>query len=200
MSLHRLCRLVPLLLVTACAAEPEAEPAAETPAAEQPAAAADSGTPEGKIVNAMSAAPETIASGATIVEMGADGSMTELRAGTNGWLCMPDNPNTPGPDPMCADKVWQEWFGAYMAKQPPRVGQVGTAYMLAGGSDASNTDPYATAPTAGEDWVESGPHIMTLAADPSQLEGHPTDPHAGVPYVMWAGTPYAHLMVPVAAK
>jgi hypothetical protein len=31
------------------------------------------------------------------------------------------------------------------------------------------------------------------------LAGHPTspDPDTKVPYVMWEGTPYAHLMVPV---
>ena len=27
----------------------------------------------------------------------------------------------------------------------------------------------------------------------------PTDPHSGGPWVMWRGTPYAHLMVPTAA-
>jgi hypothetical protein len=31
------------------------------------------------------------------------------------------------------------------------------------------------------------------------LAGHPAEakPDTAVPYVMWAGTPYAHLMVPV---
>jgi hypothetical protein len=34
--------------------------------------------------------------------------------------------------------------------------------------------------------------------DPALLEGIPTDPATGGPYVMWKGTPYQHVMVPVA--
>lgn len=190
-----------LLVVVGCgredAAEPAAESAAEAPAAEAAVAGEDLSTTEGKIANAMSAAPEAIASAAAIMEMGADGSMTQLREGTNGWVCMPDNPGTPGPDPMCADRVWQAWFGAYVSRSAPEIGEVGTAYMLAGGADASNTDPYATGPAEGEEWVMSGPHIMTLPTSPDELASYPTDPESGGPYVMWAGTPYAHLMVPV---
>ncbi|MDG1390029.1 MAG: hypothetical protein P8L70_03970 [Halioglobus sp.] len=29
------------------------------------------------------------------------------------------------------------------------------------------------------------------------LEGIPTDPSGGGPYVMWGDTPYAHIMMPV---
>jgi hypothetical protein len=32
------------------------------------------------------------------------------------------------------------------------------------------------------------------------LDAFPTDPKSGGPWVMWKGTPYAHLMVPVALK
>lgn len=185
-----------LLGIAACETDAPEDAAADAPAAE-PATTHDLTTTEGMIASAVSAAPAAIASGATIMQMGAGGEMTELRAGTNGWLCMPDNPNTPGPDPMCADGAWQAWFGAYMGRTAPPQGQVGTAYMLAGGADVSNTDPFATEPAPGEDWVMSGPHIMTLPGDPAQLAGLPTDPNSGGPYVMWAGTPYAHLMVPV---
>lgn len=202
MSIHRLLAASLLLLAAAAC---EARPAADAPAAAAVASAdgvatADLGTVEGRIASAMAAAPQEIASGATIVEVGADGALAELRAGTNGWLCMPDNPNTPGPDPMCADQAWQQWFGAYMERSAPQISQVGTAYMLAGGADASNSDPFAAGPAAGQQWIISGPHIMTLPVDPAQLAGYPTEPGPGRPYVMWAGTPYAHLMVPVGAK
>jgi hypothetical protein len=33
----------------------------------------------------------------------------------------------------------------------------------------------------------------------SQLDVYSTDPHSGGPWVMWKGTKYAHLMVPVAS-
>jgi len=32
------------------------------------------------------------------------------------------------------------------------------------------------------------------------LEGISTDPHNGGPFVMWKGTPYAHVMIPVGSK
>jgi hypothetical protein len=72
--------------------------------------------------------------------------------------------------------------------------------MLRGDKGASNTDPYATGPTSSNEWVVSPPHIMVLYTDPKMLDVYPTDPKNGGPWVMWKGTPYAHLMVPVAAK
>jgi hypothetical protein len=40
---------------------------------------------------------------------------------------------------------------------------------------------------------------MMFVPDPKQLEGITADHTAGGPYVMWKGTPYAHIMMPVAA-
>src|SRR5919112_1860273 len=96
---------------------------------------------------AESAAPASISGGATIVQAAADGSMKELRKGTNGWTCMPDSPATPGPDPMCFDANAAKWADAWIHHKPPPGGTVGVMYMLEGGTDASNTDPYATKPT-----------------------------------------------------
>ncbi len=95
------------------------------------------------IASAMSAAPGKVAKGATIVAMVADGKMRTLRQGTNGFTCMPDNPATPGPDPMCMDKNAMEWVHAWLAHKNPTPGKVGFLYMLSGGTDASDTDPYA---------------------------------------------------------
>lgn len=151
------------------------------------------------IKSAMSAAPKKVSGAATIVAMGADGKMRTLREGTNGFTCMPDNPTTPGPDPMCMDKAAWEWAGAWMAHKTPAVGKVGFMYMLSGGTDASNTDPYATKPGADKHWVKTGPHVMIVGADASFYDMYPksADPDTSVPYVMWAGTPYQHLMIPV---
>lgn len=71
------------------------------------------------IASAMSAAPAKIASAATIMVMEANGTMRTLRAGTNGFTCMPDNPATPGPDPTCMDKNSMEWLHAMLAHQAP---------------------------------------------------------------------------------
>ena len=151
------------------------------------------------INSAMQAAPRKVSTGAAIVVMNADGTMRTLREGTNGFTCMPDNPATPGPDPMCMDKAAMEWAGAWIGHKEPPAGKVGFMYMLAGGTDASNTDPYATKPTAENHWVKTGPHVMIVGADASFYEMYPkgSDPDTSVPYVMWAGTPYQHLMIPV---
>jgi hypothetical protein len=151
------------------------------------------------VASAMAAAPASIAQGATIVQAQADGSMKTLREGKNGWTCMPDSPATPGPDPMCMDGNAGKWAAAWIGKKTPPAGTTGVVYMLEGGTDASNTDPYATAPTAENNWIETGPHIMIVGSK-EILSGYPSGPKPDTtaPYVMWAGTPYAHLMVPVA--
>jgi hypothetical protein len=151
------------------------------------------------IASAMSAAPVTVAKDATIVAMEDGGNMRTLRKGTNGFTCMPDNPATPGPDPMCLDANAMQWAMAWMGHKDPPPGKVGFMYMLAGGTDASNTDPYASQPTAANHWIKTGPHIMIVGADASFYDSYPKspDPDTKQPYVMWAGTPYQHLMAPV---
>lgn len=161
--------------------------------------AAMSASDQKMIRSAMKAAPKKVSAAATIVAMGADGQVRTLREGTNGFTCMPDNPATPGPDPMCMDKVAWEWAGAWIGHKTPAAGKIGFMYMLAGGTDASNTDPYAEKPTAGNHWVKTGPHVMIVGADPSFYDMYPksADPDTSVPYVMWPGTPYQHLMIPI---
>jgi len=159
-------------------------------------AAAENNDP---VASAMSAAPAAISDKATIVQAQADGSMKTLREGSNGWTCMPDSPATPGPDPMCMDANAAKWAQAWIGKKEPPQGTVGVMYMLEGGTDASNTDPYATKPTTENEWVSTGPHIMIVGSK-DVLAGYPSGakPETAAPYVMWAGTPYAHLMIPVA--
>jgi hypothetical protein len=152
------------------------------------------------IKSAMAAAPKSIAAGAMIIAMGADMKMRTLRSGTNGWTCMPDNPETPGPDPMCADENAMGFVQAWVGHTPPPADKLGFMYMLAGGTDASNTDPYAHGPAPDNHWVKTGPHVMVVGAPVAKMmAGYPRapDPNTKVPYVMWAGTPYEHLMLPV---
>ena len=156
-----------------------------------------------KRADAMSAAPAEISKHASIMDWPAkEGAQPrQLRAGTNGWVCFPSTPSkfgaASGGDPMCLDKQWQAWADAWMSKNQPKVTAAGVAYMLKGDRGASNTDPFATGPTAKNDWVVSPPHIMMLYQDLKMLDAFPTDPKSGGPWVMWKGTPYAHLMVPV---
>lgn len=150
------------------------------------------------IASAEKAAPAAVASKASIYVPAEDGTMRTVREGTNGWWCMADNPATPGPDPMCGDANSMEWAMAWIGKAAPPEGKVGFMYMLEGGTDASNTDPYATEPQEGNNWISTGPHVMIVNAG-SLMSGYPEEanPDTSAPYVMWHGTPYAHLMIPV---
>ena len=98
---------------------------------------------------------------------------------------------------MCGDANAMEFIQAWIGKKTP-PDKPGFMYMLEGGTDASNTDPYAAAPTDANNWVKTGPHVM-LVGSKAALAGYPTQakPDTSKPYVMWANTPYAHLMIPV---
>lgn len=147
------------------------------------------------IREAESAAPEIISKNATIKN--SDGKV--LRQGTNGWTCYPGS-NAIGP--MCNEPQWDALLAALMEKKPIKIEKFSISYMLAGEGEApgvSNSDPYATKATHAHDWVKEGPHLMILVPDAKALEGLSTDPKDPV-YVMWKGTPYAHIMVKVSNR
>ncbi len=163
---------------------------ASTTAAQDAAAPSDAQL----VQSALAAAPAHVADHATVMSW----DQRTLRPGTNGWTCLPDVPETPGNDPMCLDEAWMQWAAAWQTHGPVSIDRVGLAYMLQGGTDASNTDPWATEPAAGEAWVHSGPHVMVIVPNAADLDGLSTDPDNGGPWVMWKGTPYAHIMMPIA--
>jgi hypothetical protein len=154
---------------------------------------------QAQIDSAMSAAPVAIAKDATIMGVSAEGEAIELRAGTNGWTCYPDWEASPGNDPICLDPTFLAWNDALAAGTEPNVTTPGLAYMLQGGSDPSNTDPTLSAPPEGEDWVNTPPHVMIVLPEKLDMQIYTTDHQYGGPYVMWAGTPFEHIMMPVAA-
>jgi len=146
------------------------------------------------IASAESAGPASISKNATIK----DWNMKVLRKGTNEWTCLPDNPGTPGTDPWCVNDPWLNFLDALTKKKNPAYTKVGIAYMLQGDTAVSNTDPYATQPKPGDDWVEGmKAHVMILLPDRTQLKSFPTNSKTGGPWVMWPDTPYAHLMLPI---
>jgi hypothetical protein len=58
---------------------------------------------------------------------------------------------------------------------------------------------YADKETPGNNWIKTGAHVMIVGSGAKMLDGYPRDPKgdATKPYVMWPGTPYEHLMLPV---
>lgn len=198
-----LCSLAGAMLLTGCT-KPDSDTTAATTTATTVEAApavptgpvAPPTTDAAMLTSAMSAAPESVSSGATVVAFDSAMAMRTLREGTNGWTCMPDGPS-PGVDPMCLDKNALAWAGAWMSHKDPPKDKLGFGYMLMGGSDASNTDPFATKPNEGDKWVDTGPHVMVMNIG-TKFDGYPTTPdNPKVPYVMFPNTPYAHLMLPV---
>jgi hypothetical protein len=91
-----------------------------------------------------------------------------------------------------------EWAHARATHSAP-PDKTGFIYMLAGDAGTSNTDPFAAKPEPGNHWVKTGPHVMIVGAAAKDTTGYPNgaDPNFKEPYVMWPGTPYAHLMLPV---
>lgn len=147
-----------------------------------------------KIETARGAGPASVSADATVL----DWNMEVLAEGSNGWTCLPDNAGTPGTDPWCMSGPWMNFLKAYMNHTEPTYTEMGIAYMLRGDSPVSNTDPFATGPTPDNHWVEGvGAHLMILLPDHEALKAFPTDHRNGGPWVMWADTPYAHLMVPI---
>lgn len=152
-----------------------------------------------KIKDASRAGPAELVADATILDWPEKegGEFRVLRKGTNGWTCLPDNPGLPNDEPMCLDGEWMGWLKAFAAGDKPKTKKVGLAYMLNSKWAVSNVDPTATDPTDDNQWVEGGSHLMLIAPDLELLAAFPTEPHDGMPYVMWKDTPYAHVMIPV---
>jgi hypothetical protein len=161
---------------------------------QQGAAQANHPTDAQLIKQALSAAPARIAKSAAVVAPQANGTMKELRPGTNGFTCLPNDPQTPGTDPMCLDSNGMKWAQAWMAHTKPTNEAPGIAYMLQGGSDISANDPYAR-PDKNTKFIASPPHYMIMWAFDPATTGLPTTPKKTGSWIMWAGTPYAHLMV-----
>ncbi|MEY8840936.1 hypothetical protein AB9K41_18070 [Cribrihabitans sp. XS_ASV171] len=149
---------------------------------------------QARIEEALSAAPPQLRDEVTVRDL--DGTL--LREGDAAFTCMPAPEAFAGP--MCLDAPWMGWFEAYRAKEDYTPDRIGIAYMLAGdspGGGASNIEPYAEGPTAKNDWVVEGPHVMLIVPDDALLAGLPVTPDTDGPYVMYPDTPYAHVMLPV---
>jgi hypothetical protein len=166
-----------------------------------PQATSQSSASKSEFSRAMSAAPPSVAMRAAIASMDEKGRIEELRYGTNGWTCLAHDPGAPIGYPVCVDQAGLEWFQAEMAGHMPDPDHTGYSYMLKGGSTWSNTDPSATRlPLGQKDFIRVPPHIMILNAKAAISSGFPSgqaNPDTRKPFVMYGGTPYAILIIPV---
>ena len=150
------------------------------------------------IASAERGAPESLGKMAQVIVWEEDGWRVLREGGPMGWWCVPDNPDSPAPDPICGDANALEWWTALMEHQEgPPEGEYGMLYAHLGAQVASNTDPFATEPPEGSNWITLPPHIGTVY-DRQELSGRVVSPTPDVnaPFIMWYDTPYAHLRQP----
>ena len=149
-------------------------------------------TTEAKIERAMSAGPPEIARAAKIIDKDAQGHILVLREGSNGFTCMPGNPTVIGDPPMCADGPSMQWAADFASHKPKPTNTVpGITYMLAGATQRSDSDPYDRTSPA----ITVPPHWMIMWPFDPKATGLPTTHRDTGAYIMWAGSPYAHLHV-----
>jgi hypothetical protein len=139
-------------------------------------------------------APERISADAAIARLEPKGKVTMVRQGKNGFTCtlFPDESHAP----YCGDRNGWQWLVAAMSQQPRPSAAGGIAYMAKGGLHYETPDgKILMQPAAGTKSVREPPHWMLLVPLDSAATGIPTRPNAGGTYIMFAGTPYAHLMI-----
>ena len=105
---------------------------------------------------------------------------------------MPGNPKVIGNPPMCADAASMQWGADFRAHKPKPTNKVpGITYMLAGATQRSDTDPFDTTSPP----IQVGPHWMIMWPFDPKATGLPVTHREAGAYIMWAGSPYAHLHV-----
>lgn len=166
-------------------------------------------SPDVQIAAALQAAPEAERAGATVLGYTADGSVTTLREGSNSLICLADNPAQEGWSVACyheaiepymargrelraqgvtdPQEVTQRRFAEAESGDLPMPEEPAMLYVMTGdGYDAgSNTvsNPFTR-------WVLYTPWA-TL--EDTGLPPRPAAP--GQPWLMFPGTPGAHIMV-----
>lgn len=147
---------------------------------------------QAKIARALSAAPPKIAKRAKVVDHDEAGNEVTLRDGTNGFTCFPGQPGEPGGQPFCGNAAALQWENDHDQHKPkPTNTEPGIEYMMAGGTDWSATDPYVTSGTP----ITEPPHWMIMWPFDPGVTALPTEPKQTGTWIMWAGTPWSHLMI-----
>lgn len=170
---------------------------------------AQDGDRQGRIEQALLAAPESMRSGATVLGVGAEplpgDVLGVLRPGTNGLICLADDPDRPDFHVAC----YHESLDPYM-----RIGRS----LRSKGLDRSAVMDRRTAALEAGDFTMPGSAVLySVSSDAAPdaddmsglrrltvvyvpgattestgLTGKPAD---GVPWLMLPGTPWAHIMI-----
>lgn len=145
---------------------------------------------------AESAAPPSIAKDATVMIPDEGGKLVEAKKGTNGFTCLPDLDDTPALDPVCLDEAANQWATSMMNNEPKPANTVpGISYMAKGGQHWEKDGKILMKEESGAKLVNEPAHWMVMWPFDERQTGLPTLPNPSGVYIMFAGTPYAHLMI-----
>ncbi len=145
---------------------------------------------------ALSAAPGYVSKEASVMITGADGKLMEVRKSTNGFVCIPTVMNLPDPDPACLDAAALRWMTDLMNHEPKPTDTVpGLVYMARGGSHYEKDGRIVMQQEDRVEIVKEPPHWMLMWPFDAAKTKLPTMPNPSGVYIMFEGTPYAHLMV-----
>ena len=141
---------------------------------------------ETQIARAIAAGPKHVTDSARIEGSDAQGKKIVLREGNNGFRCLPGNPTVVGRPASCSNHAAQQWSADLAAGKPaPTNAVAGIIYMQSG----------ATERGASGATVQVGPQWMIIwPFDPKASGLSATKKDTGA-YILWPGTPYAHLHI-----
>ena len=160
------------------------------------AKAVQSMSQEEQIKVVLSAAPAHITKDAAVMAFGADGKLQEVKAGTNGFTCIPTVMNLPDPDPMCMDAAGKQWWDSLMNNAPRPSNTVpGIAYMARGGSHWEKDKRVIMKEEPGAKIVKEPPHWKIMWPFDPKTTMLSVVPNPSGAYIMFEGNPYAHIMV-----
>src|SRR6266446_6977148 len=151
-----------------------------------------------KITSALQWGPTFFTRNATVLDwpISPGGDFRVLRAGTNGWSCLPGAPGAVHDEPSCFDQVFLQFIKDSIAGHTPNVRNVGISYMYAG-----KWVPNKSHATGGGDEFHVGPHIMILGLDQKMLRTFNQDGSNGESYANHLDGPHSELflVIPIRA-
>ena len=174
---------------------------------------AQEGERQGRIDQALLAAPESMRSGATVLGVGADplpgDVLGVLRPGTNGLICLADDPDRPDFHVACYHESLDPFMRIgrtlrsrgldrsavmeqrYAALEAGEFTMPGSAVLYSVSADAAS-DPASDADDMPGLRRLTVVYVPGATTESTGLSGRPAD---GVPWLMLPGTPWAHIMI-----
>jgi hypothetical protein len=148
-----------------------------------------------KLASALQAGPTFVTQKATVIDWptSPNGEFKILRAGTNGWTCLPGFPGADHDEPGCYDQVFLQFIKDSFAGRTPDVLNVGVSYMYMG----KWLPNMSHAMGKGKEF-HVGPHIMIVGLDQKKMQTLNQDGSNGEPYANHLpGRSELYLVIPI---